>query len=393
MSYGFIDSASIINAISALTCHKSCEEWGEWEWKSITEVTEALCLHRLLKIAPGPSASRLGVAHDMLYTCYDLACEQLGRIVEDTSRDVRIQEAQKDFRDWLPNNVEYARGAITETKREKGYLHWEQWAIEHAWVDHSYRLNGLFNAEMIDDLTLVLEVQSNGLKKLWKKTTDLQQVKKWSQGRNLDGDFELARDAFVASAILRGGYHDFISSKMGWQIMHHPIRQHILIPLSEGTEYRIPKAIEYLALIIAKGAMEELKPKNRILCWTENIRAIQEAYWQNAILEILDLELGRDEALELVKNTAKKLHLRVWPRSLEKLLEFAIMSSAILPPSLLVLPWPWGPLVGGGLGAGTWILGVQKPLGKRAAEALKLTKGHLRELATSKPGRIVQSWK
>ena len=245
---------------------------------------------------------------------------------------------------------------------------------------------------MIDELALVLEVQSNELKKLWKKTTDLQQVKKWSLGRHLDSDFELARQVFTASVILRGGYHDLTKSQMECQIMHHPIRQHILLPLSEGTEYRIPKAVEYLARIIANGAMEEKKPKDRILCWTENIRVIQEAYWQNAIPEILNLELGQDEALELVKNTAVQLHLRAYTRSLETLLEFTIMSGT-LASSLLVLPWPSGLLVGVGLGAGTWILGVQKPLGRRAAEALKLTKGHLRELAISKPGRIVRSWR
>ena len=77
MSYGFIDSASIMNAVSALTCHKSPEEWGEWEARSIFEVTEALFIHHLLRIAPGPSPSRSGgakAAHSTLYACYDQAC-------------------------------------------------------------------------------------------------------------------------------------------------------------------------------------------------------------------------------------------------------------------------------------------------------------------------------
>ncbi len=397
MSYGFIDSASIMNVISALTCHKSCKEWGEWEWKSITEVTEVLFLHRLLRIAPGPSVppfGRLEAARSTLYTCYDLTCKQLGRIVEDTRIDIRIQEsAKKVFKDWLLHNVEDAKGAITETKREKGYPHWEQWAIEHAWVDHSYRLNGLFNAEMIDELALVLKVQSNDLRTLWTKTTDLQQVKNWSRGQGLDTDFELARDAFMAAAILRGRFHDFIASQMQWQIMHHPIRQHILIPLSKGTGYRIPEAVEYLAQIIANSAMKEQKPKDRILSWTENIRATQEAYCQNVIPEIVNPELRQEKALELAIKTAKKLQIRVYPRSLENQLEWAMMSGATLVTSLLGLwiVFPWGALAGGVIGVGAWISGMSKPWGKRAAQALKLTTGHLRELATSKPGRIVQS--
>jgi len=386
-----------MNMISALTCHKSCEEWGEWEWRSITEVTEMLLLHRLLRIAPGPSASSLGrleATHSTLYTCYDLACEQLGRIVEDTLIDTRIQEsAKKVFRDWLLNNVEDAKGAITETKQEKGYPHWEQWVIQHAWVDHSYRLNGLFNAEMMDELALILNVQSNDLKTLWTKTKDLQQVKDWSQGRNLDSDFELIRDAFIAATIIRGRFHDFIASQMQWQIVHHPIRQHILIPLTEGTGYRIPEAVEYLAQIIVNSAMEEKNPKDRILCWTENIRLAQEAYCQNVIPEILNPELRQKEAQDLAIKIAKKLQIRVYRRSLENQLEWAIVLGTTLTTSLLGLwiVFPWGALAGGVIGAGAWISGISKPWGRRAAQALKLTTGHLRELTTSKPGRIVRS--
>jgi len=396
VSYGFIDSAYIMNAISALTCHKNYEEWSEWEWKSITEVTEALVFNHHLRIAPGPSPSKLEAAQSELYVCYDLACKQLGRIIEDIYPiDVKIQElAKKVFNEWLLKNVEDARGAITETKQEKSYPHWEQLAIEHAWVDHSYRLKGLFNAEMIDELAFILEAPPNDLRSLWKKTTDLQQVKNWSQGRNLDSDFELAKDAYIASAILRGRFHDFVASRMQWQIMHHPIRRHILVSLSQGVGYRIPETGEYLAQIIANSAMEEQKPKDRILCWTENIRTVQEAYCQDIIPEILNEELKQEKARDLAIKTAKKLQIRVYPHSLENQLELAVMSGITLGTSLLGLwiVFPWGALAGGVIGVGAWISGMSKPWGRRTAQAMKLTTGHLRELVTSKPGRIVRSW-
>jgi len=391
-----------MNAVSALTCHKSREEWGEWEARSIVEVTEALLLHHLLRIAPGPSPSRLGrleAPHSTLYACYDQACGQLGRIVEDTPRNARLQKLAKGvFRNWLTNNVEDARVAIRETKREGGYPHWEQWAIEHAWVDHSYRLNGLFNAEMTDELALVLKVQPTDLRALWTKTTDLQQVENWSQGRNLDGDFELARDAFVAAAILRGRFHEFIASQSHWQLMPHPIRRHILVPLSEGTGYIVPEAIECLARIVAYSAMEERKPEDRIRCWTENTLKSQDAYWQKAIPEVDNAELRQGKARDLAIKTARKLEIRVYPRLLENQLEWATRLGTISATTLV--GWillPWGPLAGGVAGGvaglGVWILERRKPLGRRAAQALKLTTGHLRELATSEPGRIVRSWR
>lgn len=394
MSFGFIDSASLMNATSALACHKSYEEWGEWEWRSITDITEALFIHHLLKIAPGPSPSKLENPYNELYAFYDLACKQLGTIIDVTPIDVTIKDsAKREFRNWLFNNVDYTREVITKTKQEKGYANWERWTIEHAWVDHSYRLNGLFNTEIIYELAFVLDVPLENMRNLWKKTTNLQQVKKWSEGRNLNKNFELARDAFIASAILRGRFHDFVVNKMQWQIMPHPIRQHIHEPISEGTAYKIPKAVEFLTQIVVNGAMEEKKTEDRIIRWTENIRKIQDNYFQNEIPEILNLELSQEEALDLAINTAKGLHIRVHSRSLEKYLELAIMLGVIFVTGSIGF-WivsPLVPLTAGAVGVGTWMKGVSKPLGRRAAEALRLTEGHLHELAMSKPGCIVRS--
>lgn len=226
------------------------------------------------------------------------------------------------------------------------------------------------------------------------KTTDLQQVKNWSQGRNFDSDFELAKDAFIASAILRGGFHEFVACQMRWQILHHPIRQHILVPLSQGVEHRIPWTYVYLAQIIANGAMEEQKLKDRIICWTENIRITQEAYCQNIISKIIKKELKKKEALDLAIKIAKELQIRVYPHSLDNQLELAVMSGITLGTSLLGswIVFPWGALAGAVIGGNAWISGMSKPWGRRIAQAMKLTTGHLRELATSKPGRIVRSW-
>ena len=391
MGYGFIDSASIMNAVSALTCHSSHEEWGEWEARSVIEVTEALFLHHLLRIAPGPSPSRsagLEAPHSTLYACYDHTCEQLGSIVEDTPRNVELQKvAEEVFRRWLIGNVEDARAAIRDTKQEKGYPNWERWAIEHAWVDHSYRLNGLFNPEMINELALVLKVQPADLRTIWSKTTDLQEVENWSQGRNLDSDFEIARDAFVAAAILRGRYHEFVAGRNQWQLMSHPIRRHVLVPLSEGTGYAIPKAVEYLGWIVANSAMEERRPEDRIRCWTENIRKTQGAYLKREILEVDNTELTQEEALDLAIETAKKLEIRVHQRSLEGQLELAIMLGAL---SVGTLAWIVSPWAATAVEVAVWTGGVSKPWGARAAQALKSSRRHLRELATSQAGRIVR---
>lgn len=403
LSYGFIDSASIIGAVGALTSYRTPQEWGEWTRQSIANMTLALIVHDGLKIAPGPSKPTeigSGIAVSKLYQCYDQACRLLADIVKDMPLHnvptATVQEsAQKAFIDWLRNYPEEARNAIIATKQEIGCSEWEQWSIENAWVDHARRLNGLFNAEMIEELAIVFGVKSNDLRFLWKKTTDLKQVQTWSQGKNLDSDFKLARDAYLAAAILRGRYHDDVATKMNLDILHHPIRQHVLIPIAEGTIYRIPEAIETLSQIIVKSAMDEKRPEDRVVCLAENLRTVRLSFHQGSLEHLCNPEIEGDKAIDLAIDTVKSLHLRVHSRSIEKFLELGTIGSTITITTLVgtMILFPWGTIAGASISVGASVLGLKKSLGKREAQALKLTRGHLRKLATSKPGRIVPWWR
>lgn len=404
MSHSFIDSASIMNTVGALTYYENCEEWNEWTRRSITDVTRMLITHRLLKISPGPSPSlsKPAHAHSELYKYYDQSCSRLGEIIEDTTQKEKNiprnygdqLSSEKDFNDWLRNNIGGARDAIMKTKQESSYPQWIEWAIKQAWVDHSYRLNGLFNAEMIDGLSPILEVSSKDMKNLWKKTINLQQVKRWSQGQNLNSDFELAQDAFVASAILRGRFHEFISSQKGWQLMHHPIRQHILAPLPENTDYvfSIPEPLEYLVNIIAHSAMEEQNPKDKVSRWTDNILKTRRSYLSGKI-EFNQKELDKKDPEDIAIETVQKLQLRLYSRSTEKYLRSAITLGSPITIGIALFPWGLlGTLLGAGIGAGVSILEMkmEKPLSERILEGWTLTKGNLRKLATSPAGRIVR---
>lgn len=73
MSYGFIDSASVIGAIGTLATYDTRQDWGEWTYQSVLEVTTALVFHDGFRIALGPSiptqsGSVTGVSK--LYQCY-----------------------------------------------------------------------------------------------------------------------------------------------------------------------------------------------------------------------------------------------------------------------------------------------------------------------------------
>ena len=405
LSYGLIDSASIGNAVGALVSYSSGKEWAEWTRRSIVDVTRELALHRFMRIAPGPSRSHLIAASNDLYRCYDLACDQLGHIEDTNARDhglVDIQRtAQRSYKSWVLANIGDAKAAIVRTKQDPGYQQWEQWAIGNAFVDHSKRLNGLFNHEMVEELSLVLNIPEDELKKLWNKTRRIKQLELWSKGKCLDSDFEVARDAFVAAAILRGRYHDEVAKRMNWWHMHHPIRRYILLPVYKANAYRISEALNCLVAITITAAMEERKTEARVGCWVENIIRLKEAFSHGRLDDTIASDALQDKAVDLAIEKAKQLEIRTYPKSLPKYIEYVlvgIIAGLTTVPGAVMLHEPWTSLVVGAAGTATGIAasvyGLTKgPLGTRVAQAFTLTDGHLLQLANSEPGRIVWVWK
>ncbi len=400
MAYGFIDSASLMSAVGALATYDNHQQWDEWTYQSILTVTTTLIVHDGFKIAPGPSVPTQfgdGTGESKLYQCYDNASKALADFIKDVHpKEVSLEirrKGQQILNQWIHNHVNVIKKAINKTEKDKAFQDWIQWAILNAWVDHSKRLNGLFNSETIDELAPILNTESKDLKILWNKTRNVQQVKLWSMGKNLDSDFELSKRAYAVSAILRSRYHEYIACQMKWQIMHHPLRKNVLIPLSEGANYELPESFNNLITIIVKGAMMEPKAEDRVDHWVANLRTVRLAFHQDALNTILDREIKGDKAVDLAAETARKLNLLVYPHSLERTLEWTIMGGTVVATTLLgFIDWYWA-IVGGVISAEAWMKGVDKPLGKRAAEELKLTKGNLRRLADSEPGRLSSTWK
>lgn len=399
MSYGLIDSASIMNAVGALASYNDGAEWEEWTKRSIVDVTRELVLHRFMQIAPGPSRSQLSVAHSDLYRCYDIACGQLEHIEDTYVRDHPVTEVQRTAQDtyktWVLANIENAKDAIAQTKQGPGYQQWEQWAVENAFVDHSKRLNGLFNLEMIEELSLILDITESDLRTLWDKTKNTQQLELWSRGKCLDTDFEVARDAYIASAILRGRYHDELANRMDWWRMHHPIRHNILPPIFEANAYCTSQALNGLVTIIITAAMEEQKSEDRIGCWVENTIHSKDAFLHGQMGDIVASDEIGGKAVDVAIKKAKQLKIRVYPKSLPKYIDMIIGTSAFLGSvtGAVMIHQPWLGLLAGGAGAAASIYGTMKgSMGLKIAEAFTMTDGHLRQLANSKPGRIIWVW-
>jgi hypothetical protein len=404
VNLGLIDSASLMNAVEALTLCDNHSEWGDWTKRSVFDVTNGLAFHKYLGIFPGLSQSQSAPPpYSNLYR-YDLAIERLGNIDDiyvNTSDLASVQKAsKKKYKKWVLSNIKEAKNIINITKENPDFRRWEQRAVRNSFVDHSMRLNGLFNLEMTPELSLILNIDEKDLKTLWVKTKDYNQLRAWSSGKQHDSDFEAARDAYVVSAILRGRYHDAVYNKLDWWKTHHPIRDNVLPPTSEATGYRISEALCHLNAIIISSAMEEKRSQARIETWAENLITLRNASTSDEIKNLMTSDVEGNKAIDLAIKKAKELRLRVYPKSLSKLLDGVVVGvSSVIggSPWYIAIHEPWLAtglsITGTALGAAASYYGlVRTSLGLRFTEKLFLTDKHFYALANLRPGRISWIW-
>lgn len=398
MSTGYIDSATITDAIGSLVVYESYNEWNKWISQSIIDVTTLLITNDQLKIAPAPyrGTTVSPSAESKWFFCYDMALKSLREIIPrrypEKYQDADILFVKAKFNDWLNNNIDEIQKAIIKTKKEDSYDGWIQLAVKEAWLDDSVRSKGLFEKNMINYFSPILGVPREDLEHLHEKTNDIRQIKEWSAGENLNRNFDLAEDAYVASVILRGRYHYDVAEVKRESIMNHPIRQYVLPSLTKGTEHAIPKYMDYFISIIIASAMIENDRVKRSTLWLENIIKAREGFMQEKLKQTLDQyqELKGEEALDMAIDTAQKLKLRTHPKYLEYIFEFMAVTGIFVAGFYLNLGFGEISTLAATYGRIYLEKKSKKTFGKYVLEELTLDRESLRTLATALPGRIIR---
>jgi hypothetical protein len=408
IKYGTIDSASIMGAIGAISTHETVDTWGTWAIESIYNVTLALILHSGLRIAPSPTKAgeqktRI-IETSKAYECYDLALcrltEAVGDIPPNKSASKRMaRSAQEQFENWITNNkAKEAKEAFICTRLDPGCENWENWSVENAWIDHSWRLNGLFNENQIKWLALILNIDERDLKALWIKTTDLKVLADWSRDKNQTStDFKMAKNAFLASAILRGKYHANIAQGMSsLDMLNHPVRHRVFSSPQCGICYEIPQTTDKIIKIIVMGAMQDKNPEMRVYKWTENIRKIREIYHSendDTLIELLgNYDIESDQATDQAISIAKKLNLELYPQQIANSIDIIthiLVKAGILVSGFIHLPWEEIPKEVEFAELLVPELNMILRPGERTAQKVTLSSKNLRKLVKAFPGHII----
>ncbi len=390
MTEAHIDSASIHGAIAALD-YDRVQRWHLWAYQSIVTVTALLLCHPHLRIVPGISP-RFGLVDRStraVEDLYDFGIRQLLPVLETTldsySDATRLskskENAERKTKEWIKNSTEEAKKAFFTAKTQDCYESWLEWAIQNAWERDSERINGLFNFEMIEELALTLDCDKQTMYRVWKITQNLERLRLWKQKQEGE-DFKIACEAYVASAVFRGRYHDELAKSMKWQVTHHPIRDFALIQPTGTNNIAIPltRPFTYFCNIIINGAMKESNSKSKIALWTENMKHAQ---GDQKIMTSLfepedDIDISRKKAI----NAAQALKLRLYPKWLD-LMDIPLALAVTGLTSFVLTGWADLSLA--------LPFAITRPV-HRITEKTALREKNLQKLSTLPAGRITQEW-
>ena len=228
-------------------------------------------------------------------------------------------------------------------------------------------------------------------------TKNKSQVVLWSEGADHNGDFELAREAYVTSAIIRGLFHEKDAFEKGRSCHHHPIRRHMIShpirdliapqDLRKVTEHHFTDPMKYLVSLIVTAPWKEKGQINRVSLWTENTNKVKSA----CLLNKLDprffecTEIDDKDAKRLAIDTAKDLKLRIYPKYYEEYIEYA---ETLFMECLGYIICPWLVPAAKAFEIGVKHLEKENPFSRKICEKIYSRDKRLDELTRVQAGQI-----
>ncbi|MGA2121256.1 MAG: hypothetical protein ABSG49_04340 [Methanoregula sp.] len=376
-----IDSASTYELVSIFR-EKQPDYTYEWAWQSAIAVTNSIIKFPHLSMAPSPSIR--GEASGPYGQLTNEINKMNGLVVQEQSNEhlMKMDIAKKDTIEWADTSTGEIRSAYEAIKIDHSFQKWLEGCIKHSWTEHTVRLGGLFNYEFIPQISQILNVDENNLKNIWEYSCNPKNLENY---RNYGSDdLKIIEDAFVISALIRGRYHDKFAQLSDIQILHHPIREPILMKLNgmQKSEFDISNVDRDLSKIIIASAYAEKTQKDRISCYTENVgRARTAALDSNSKLAQKNyMSIDEDASFDVAFEIAKELNIRVYGKWVDEVIETChIMGISFL--GLVLNPFP-----GALLTISDWA--VSKKIKPEKKLQLIFSKRRLRDLALSRSGRI-----
>jgi hypothetical protein len=264
---------------------------------------------------------------------------------------------------------------------------WVEGQRELFWIHHVIMHGALFNAEHVRFLTPLMQKigeNENLVGDVHQASKDVKKVERWLKEWPTSEEARVAHACWIASALIRGRYHQHAAALSGAQLVAHPIREGVGVRVYRPSGFAVYNTEELLVKIIIGSAFKEKTLDRRVQAW---------ANWTcEARLKIDNEELHLpnaptfSKAEEFAAAAAKRVGIPADPRWVRRVLGITTRMGISGLGKVLALPWAASAALGGLVHASLEGDG-NRSLGDRLV-GVAATRQRFLKLADGIPGRI-----
>jgi hypothetical protein len=383
MPEGLVDSATISQVVQCLD--RGTRGQYPWSLGTVLEFTALLMREGHLALAPGLTPPKGVIADDQDRLVDLLVSNGLVGFARRVGNDVKATAVTKS-KQWVgrKENIAAVRAEVHRlVADERNFSHWIEWASTRAWVAHSRRMGGLADDTYLMYVAQILGRPLAEVEELQQQSKNAAELKHLSARRS--SDFDLLVRAYVASAIIRGRYHEEVARHLGIQMIRHPLRG-IITKTRTGPSpavIDVPQSAWCLACIVLYGAVKQRRHSDRLQCWVSNVQKVRAAFSRGG----LALADGTSHAaVDSAFSVARHAGVQLVDSKLDTLFEIVAGLGIGTLTSIFLSPWV-------GVPAGVAVRYGLKQAGFpgriRNAIAFQTKEGLLKELSG---GRIETAW-
>jgi hypothetical protein len=383
MTTVLVDSATIHQVVQCLD--RGMANQYPWSLSAIIELTALLMREDSMAIAPGLMVPR-SVVLDSQEFLFDIMIDH-GLLSALSPFDKNtVDSATYRSKRWIgrTTNIEAVRTEVESLMADKtNFQNWIDWAAPNAWQPHSQRFGGLFGTIYLPYVARILDISVEEALRLHNRSMNPKELSHLVAVRNQD--FEQMTRAYVASAIIRGRYHEEVSRHDGLHLVRHPLRGMISKTRTGRRieEIRVPPVAAFLACIVIYGAVKQRRLKDRLRCWVDNTRNVHRLLKRSGVQLVGGTGYA---AADMALSLAKHAHVQVVDSRWDTVLEVAAGLGLGALTTIYLNPWLGVP-IGATTSAGLRKLGLP---GRARNAIVYYVKGQkLKQLAA---GRIETEW-
>jgi hypothetical protein len=272
ITVSFIDSASTYEVIAALS-FSNPEDCYPWAWQTALVVTDALIDIDHLQLSPSPTPS--SGASGSYAVLMDSIRPFVG--ISRPSDDV-VERSLAETRSWARRNAARVQAAVTELGAdEQNFQPWLRWVAQNSWLENVQRRGSLIDDRLIPEVARALGVSTRDIRDVARLASDPDEVGIFVLHLDNQPGFDLLWRVYLASALIRGVFHENAARRQGWQSWRHPLRSYVLSARPDSKPFRLPWFDLFLANIIVAAAVShrhgrrEFLMERRISSWVNNV--------------------------------------------------------------------------------------------------------------------------